>query len=322
MTEFDNIKKENRELLDLQAFIKDVPIDVINFDVINKERDEIEDALYWNGIDFVFYKCPELRKIGTKKQYAEYIKTVFPNSIHKNIVYHGSKNWENFEIFEHKSSVNFNYNHHSFFFTSSIADAESGWTGEKKRKDEVIPVILNISRQHLWVLKEWYVMEKIEDRLNLDEGDIDNLEHIYSQELSTDWEKNYNKDNYTDWVRIDPSTALLKKYTKCKKIGVWKWNRLVMDLSDNLWYIWDINKDKVDLLKKEWITSIIHDVPWLQNKLWLEWDKNRFIVFNPWQIHILWSKSDIELFKEYIRRTTPPIEFGKSKPVIKFGEKS
>ena len=42
------------------------------------------------GINFIFSSTPEIVKIGTKEQYARYIKTIFPNSKHKGIVYHGS----------------------------------------------------------------------------------------------------------------------------------------------------------------------------------------------------------------------------------------
>lgn len=42
------------------------------------------------GINFIFSTTPEIHKIGTKEQYARYIKTIFPDSKHKGIVYHGS----------------------------------------------------------------------------------------------------------------------------------------------------------------------------------------------------------------------------------------
>jgi hypothetical protein len=49
---------------------------------------------YKEGVDFVFEQNPELAKIGTEQDYSEYIKTIFPESKVKDIVYHGSKKGE------------------------------------------------------------------------------------------------------------------------------------------------------------------------------------------------------------------------------------
>jgi hypothetical protein len=43
-----------------------------------------------SGVDVVFDKNPELSKIGTKEQYSNYINTIFPDSVVKDIVYHGT----------------------------------------------------------------------------------------------------------------------------------------------------------------------------------------------------------------------------------------
>ena len=42
------------------------------------------------GVDFVFEQNPELANIGTQEQYSEYLDTVFPDSMVKQIMYHGS----------------------------------------------------------------------------------------------------------------------------------------------------------------------------------------------------------------------------------------
>jgi len=42
------------------------------------------------GVEFVFEQNPELAKIGTEEEYSEYIRTIFPESKIKEIVYHGS----------------------------------------------------------------------------------------------------------------------------------------------------------------------------------------------------------------------------------------
>jgi len=49
-------------------------------------------------IDFVFEQNPELKSIGTKEQYQEYLKTIFPGRKVSNIVYHQTpKKFEKFD---------------------------------------------------------------------------------------------------------------------------------------------------------------------------------------------------------------------------------
>jgi len=53
---------------------------------------------YKEGVDFVFEQNPELAKLGTKEDYSKYLKTIFPESKVKNIVYHGTtKSFEEFD---------------------------------------------------------------------------------------------------------------------------------------------------------------------------------------------------------------------------------
>jgi hypothetical protein len=42
------------------------------------------------GVNFVFEQNPELANIGSQENYSEYIKTIFPESKVKDIVYHGT----------------------------------------------------------------------------------------------------------------------------------------------------------------------------------------------------------------------------------------
>ena len=42
------------------------------------------------GVDSLFYSNKELEKIGSQKEYSEYISTIFPDSKVKDIVYHGT----------------------------------------------------------------------------------------------------------------------------------------------------------------------------------------------------------------------------------------
>jgi hypothetical protein len=42
------------------------------------------------GVNIVYQQHPELDNIGTQEQYSQYLNTIFPNSVVKDIVYHGT----------------------------------------------------------------------------------------------------------------------------------------------------------------------------------------------------------------------------------------
>lgn len=90
----EDIKKTNQELLLQQKLVEDVNPTAMNFQILGKERKEICELLLFNGIDFVFDKFPELEGMGTKEQYKEYLKTIFPESVYQSIVYHGGNQFE------------------------------------------------------------------------------------------------------------------------------------------------------------------------------------------------------------------------------------
>ena len=54
------------------------------------------------GIDYVFEQNQKLKEIGTKKQYNKYLKTIFPESKVKDIVYQGGSKIER-ELFQKTS---------------------------------------------------------------------------------------------------------------------------------------------------------------------------------------------------------------------------
>ena len=59
-----------------------------------------------DGVDFVFNQSSELSKVGSPEQYSDYLKTVFPESKVRNIVYHGG-----------------GLNKTNLYFTDSLAEA-------------------------------------------------------------------------------------------------------------------------------------------------------------------------------------------------------
>jgi len=60
--------------------------------------ENIGEKLVSEEVDFVFEQNSELEKIGTRKQYSEYLSTIFPNSKVKDILYHGTT--ESFDTFQ------------------------------------------------------------------------------------------------------------------------------------------------------------------------------------------------------------------------------
>ncbi len=56
----------------------------------HKRLEDVSEKLESVLIDFVFEQNPNLALIGSKEQYLEYLKNVFPNSKVKEILYHGT----------------------------------------------------------------------------------------------------------------------------------------------------------------------------------------------------------------------------------------
>lgn len=54
------------------------------------EKNETKETALKENVNFVFKQNPELLSIGMQEQYIEYIKTIFPTSVFKEIAYHGS----------------------------------------------------------------------------------------------------------------------------------------------------------------------------------------------------------------------------------------
>ena len=59
-------------------------------DAKNEAFGETKETQNPDGIDFIFEQNPELKTIGTKEQYKQYIESVFPESQVKDILYHYS----------------------------------------------------------------------------------------------------------------------------------------------------------------------------------------------------------------------------------------
>lgn len=125
-----------------------------SFRVFESESlDEIE--LSRDKVEEVFRMHSDLAKIGTVDQYFEYLQTIFPNTVLKDIVYHGS-NYQ-FDRFEEKKNSNNVYREGTYkagwFFAKDKETAESyidnkimsrlsNWIGLTKDKNPTLYHIL------------------------------------------------------------------------------------------------------------------------------------------------------------------------------------
>lgn len=97
---------------------------------------------YKEGVDFVFEQNPKLAKLGTKEDYSKYIKTIFPESKVKDIVYHGSDerfynfNKQKLGTSTHKDVIK---TVGGFFFSEDKSEVEQREWGKI-----IYPVLLNL----------------------------------------------------------------------------------------------------------------------------------------------------------------------------------
>lgn len=101
------------------------------------------------GLDFAYYSNPELATIGSKEQYSEYLKTIFPNSKTPNIYYHGGKRGiETFKApkdydFQKNKGVNSGTKDYGIYFTGDKSIAKTYSKGYNKSERQIYPVLLN-----------------------------------------------------------------------------------------------------------------------------------------------------------------------------------
>ena len=179
------------------------------------------------GLDFAYYSNPELATMGSKEQYSEYLKTIFPNSKTPNIYYHGGKRGiETFKApkdydFQKNKGVNSGTKDYGIYFTGDKSIAKYYSKGYSKSNRQIYPVLLNT--------QESYKTNKF---LAL------NLRRLLGSTV------------------LNPQSITEKDFNTTLK-----------------------GKDSV---------------------IW-HGEKGEIIVFNPSQIHILGSKSDVEGFRNYVK---------------------
>jgi predicted kinase len=223
-------------------------------------------------------------------KYADYIAQVslgiiknpstdeFNDSDINNIVYQGDvdlKKSSKFKVSKPNDNV--------FFITPSPI---------KSDKNNNTEVIVNIKNNELGILKEGNIIEKRNDTLNY--KSVKDLEKNLSM-YSSQWEK-------FNWkvTRISDTQLFIEKPDKViKKVGIWKDDELVLDLSYNKGNIKDIDVETVQKLQEMGIKGvIIENLKSINNTKW-------YALFNPEQTHILSSTQDIEGVKEFVQEVIP-----------------
>lgn len=248
-------------------------------------RSEIEKpgSPLWEEIGFVFRQTPELAHIGTKEQYLEYLKTIFPDSLIRYPVFHETKgSWFKTESFskEKMGETDEGYYGKGFYFSSQPGLGAYGDHLFLSMLDVRNPkyhvgthtvgkhILLGLTKEESREIAVAWLVDQIEQF----EKDLQSLEggHIQKHrdippgvDFETYWEQKRIE-------RIKNTSRLIQEY-KEQLFGI-------DSLIDN-YYAHDCfaTSDNLDHYEE-------------------------VMVRNPDQIHILGSGSDVERFKKFVSK--------------------
>ena len=256
------------------------------------------------GIDFVFSQSPELASIGSKAQYLQYLSTIFKTSKVKDIVYHGTN--LNFDKFDKKkiggnTAVKGEKPSFSFSTNKQQAEAYSSEVTVGQNTNELAEVWFD-ENQHIF---------KNED-ITTGIIDVNNVIEYYRKELEN------SKEMISPTEEIDPITNKYKlvpvnneTLKQLAEIKTKEWQEeydtlltagarvmsVVLDIKSPK--IIDFKGEKKSVKFKEEQLSTVGDSFIAKNID--DWGKGDVIqVFEPEQIHILSSKKDLEMFRNFI----------------------
>ena len=246
------------------------------------------------NIQEVFKLNPELENIGSNEQYAEYLKNIFPESKVQDIVWHGTTSEEEFDNFDINKESTFGFRKHgAIFFTTSIEDSKTRGSGDVNKKAiKIIPSLMDIKNPLVSGFKN--IENEYDDIVSEDPKEIEGF--LNSQEIQQKWrEKNWQS-------RVEDGKLILKKMHKYDDLGLQsKDGSYFYSLSHNAGFIGDINEDQTREWKALGYDGVIDDTH-IAKLSGLGGDKTWIAVFEPENIHILGSKSDIEKFKEFVEQ--------------------
>ncbi|MEI7451692.1 MAG: hypothetical protein WCK37_00645 [Candidatus Falkowbacteria bacterium] len=224
-----------------------------SLDISKQQRDVYE----------VFKASPELSKIGTKEQYAKYLETIFPESVIKNIVYHGTNNkFEKFEKRRREDKFDAGTIGNGIYFAES-KDVSFGSNLENTKAS-----ILNVKNPLVGVDEIILHIGKREEKGGRYTGN-----HIIYNEFNL--KRRFLTDN--------------KEY----------YDIVTNFIKDNGLEGRTISDFEISELYSEYLVKLGYDGI-VSNGTSAFSGGREFVVFEPEQIHILGSNDDIENFKKFV----------------------
>ncbi len=117
----------------------------------SKSQEEFTEE-HIKNVEEVFKLNPEFEKIGTKEEYQEYLKTIFPESKVQDVVWHGTPQNTNFDKFIPISKDEFGaeiknapvYFTNSIFYAKGFAENEKEYKKIENSISSVVPALINI----------------------------------------------------------------------------------------------------------------------------------------------------------------------------------
>lgn len=214
------------------------------------------------GVDFVFEQNPELEKIGTREQYLQYLDTVFPESLEKEILYHGTASSQKIENFDFSRSSYGN----AVFFTKDKKFAET-YAFDEVRNGLVQAEILDV--KNVFDYK--------------DPGKIEELRPIISELIH----QNYKSPTGVSFICNPQGMQVGERFVE---------NPSFEDAVDH--YIHRLKNGAWRIIETPAIIAFIaerHD-----SLKVVEHGRENIAVFNNNQIHVLGSELDLERFKDFV----------------------
>ena len=232
---------------------------------IAKNKDVIDSfKRRMEAIDSVFKDFPELASIGTKAQYIQYLSTIFPNSKVKDIVYHGSTD----------NPTNKKSRELGIFFTDDKNAANI--YAVKYKGDEFEDSIIQS------IVKKFGLNPTIEQ--------IKSEIAFFEKMGATKEQIERDAKKYQEYIQNNKGITeqAILNIENPKNLTVKDWFDNYDDSSSSL----KENADGLLLKGGEQSNNRIYDA-----------GENQIVVFQPEQIHILSSKKDLEMFKNFINFT-------------------
>lgn len=201
-----------------------------------KEKDIEVTDFQKEGIDFIFTQNPELIKIGTPKEYNEYIETIFPESVTPDIFFHGTneldaQSMKKEGFVARKSSLREDLPHYGFYFGDKYSHYQGG-----NNKNYTVPVVLNIKKPLLLAtsfnINKYHRLSALDTTVpTQDFYELGDKDAVYQ----TDFEPKFGKDISTEErkkIRSEFETKLMERMSPEDLVSIQNLHKEIEDLSN------------------------------------------------------------------------------------------